>query len=208
MWLLLRPPPAALSSRVGRGVSKLAAGCADVAARVGKGRVLGRTGPGRWGPGWSKEAPPAPGSSGPLQLSFAGDGGRAPPPRPRGACSPVPRHSPCGLLPPVVLPPPCCPCCPCAFVGCGPAAPPPGSSQRPPGSGESVAGAGAGAGAFPEVPGCLLRACPALGPAPGAEIVRLCLSGAHSLASGTLTFPAQGTAENGVKGRPPRRCSE
>lgn len=105
-----------------------------------RGQVLGSTGPGHRGLGWSREAPPAPGSSGPLQLSLAGNEGRAPSRRPRSACRLAPMHSPCDLLPPAVLPPPCCPCCPCAFVGRGPAALPPGSSRRPPGSGESVAG--------------------------------------------------------------------
>lgn len=145
----------------------------------GRARVLGSAGPGRWGLGWSQEAPPAPGSSGRLQLSFAGNGGQAPSRRPRSACSLVPMHSPGGLLSPAVLPPPCCPCCPCAFVGCGPAALPPGSSQRPPGSGESVAGAGA----FPEVP-CVF----AEGPALGAELLGSvrCLAASSQVASPSL----------------------
>lgn len=59
------PSPAPQAPGLGRGVSELAAGRPDVEAGVGKGRRLGRAGPGRWGLGWSKEAPPAPGSSGP-----------------------------------------------------------------------------------------------------------------------------------------------
>lgn len=135
VWLLLHPP--SQYSQGGEGVSASRASGPDTETKVEG--VLGRMGQRRgrgqnqvWSSARRLQTPLSP--PGLLQFSFASEQGQYTPlpiPSDSGGSHPTPL---CGLFLPAALLPPCCPC---AYAGCGPSTLPCGSSQRPPGSGES-----------------------------------------------------------------------